>query len=284
MANSHSVYLFAGGAAACHYLPPPSAAAATAVATTEWTGRDGRLLAELLLQVGGLGPSDGVVVLGATNRIEDCDAALLRRFHARVYVGPPGRADRAALLRRFMEGVDCVLRDGDVAALAARTTGWSGSDVESLCREAAMGPVRALYQECDLGALGAPAAPAAMPWAPGDGGSGGSGGGIFGRGSSGGFSGGSGGSDRGRFGGDDSVGSFDRGAGGGFGDGGGIGGDNGFGGGGDLGGGGFESGGKTGGMAAEVRLRPVTIEDFVMAYDFLIRPPTDAEEDAPPLL
>ncbi|CAM9242807.1 unnamed protein product, partial [Laminaria digitata] len=48
-----------------------------------------RLLAELLLQTSQLRPKDQVVVIAATNRMDDIDIALLRRFHSRIFVGPP---------------------------------------------------------------------------------------------------------------------------------------------------------------------------------------------------
>lgn len=110
-----------------------------------------RLLAELLIQFNSISADDKVVVLGATNRIEDVDEALLRRFHARICVGPPNHAARVALLNAFMATVEHDLSAKQFEAIAQATEGWSGADVEVLCREAALGPVRALF------ASGAPA-------------------------------------------------------------------------------------------------------------------------------
>jgi SpoVK/Ycf46/Vps4 family AAA+-type ATPase len=104
-----------------------------------------RLLAELLIQFNSISPDDKVVVLGATNRIEDVDEALLRRFHARICVGPPTHAARVALLKSFVATVEHDLSAKQFEAIAHATEGWSGADIEVLCREAALGPVRALF-------------------------------------------------------------------------------------------------------------------------------------------
>eukprot|EP00903_Cladosiphon_okamuranus_P007677 g7441.t2 len=110
-----------------------------------------RLLAELLLQTSQLRPKDQVVVIAATNRMDDIDVALLRRFHSRIFVGPPNHKERMAMIASFLEGIEHSLDDKQISSLAGRLPGWSGSDIQSLCREACMGPIRSLYeQEGDL--------------------------------------------------------------------------------------------------------------------------------------
>ncbi|KAG5178827.1 P-loop containing nucleoside triphosphate hydrolase protein [Tribonema minus] len=128
--------------------------------------QQGRLLAELLLQVGGLSSRDGVAVIAATNRAEDVDVALLRRFHARIQVAGPGPADLRRMCATFLAGVDHSVTDADFAN-ASNQARWSGSDVRALCREAALAPVRELRLCARLG-LGA-----SEPSAPGEEGKGG---------------------------------------------------------------------------------------------------------------
>ncbi|CAM9994376.1 unnamed protein product [Ectocarpus sp. 6 AP-2014] len=83
--------------------------------------------------------------------MDDIDIALLRRFHSRVFVGPPNHKERMDMIVSFMEGIEHSLDSTQISALADRVSEWSGSDIKSLCREACMGPVRSLYEhERDL--------------------------------------------------------------------------------------------------------------------------------------
>ena len=83
-----------------------------------------------------------VIVVAATNRRNDCDPALLRRFGIRVHVGLPGAHDRRRILRRLLKGVEHSLTKETLQGIADTLEGYSGSDLESLTREAAMAPVR----------------------------------------------------------------------------------------------------------------------------------------------
>lgn len=84
-----------------------------------------------------------VVVIAATNRIADLDEAVLRRFDNKVYVALPNAHEREQMLATFMEGVSTVMSAEDVGLVCRLTQDWSGSELESLCREAAMIPLRA---------------------------------------------------------------------------------------------------------------------------------------------
>jgi SpoVK/Ycf46/Vps4 family AAA+-type ATPase len=115
-------------------------------------GQGRRLLAELLLQLTALKHarrSGGqMVVVAATNRIEDIDPAAIRRFETRVYVGTPSSAvERIRLVQGFLQpgNVLHALQMHDLKEIAQWTEGWSGSDIESMCREAAMAPVRRAF-------------------------------------------------------------------------------------------------------------------------------------------
>jgi len=82
-------------------------------------------------------PSVGqVMVLAATNRLDDLDEAVIRRFEAKVYVGLPCAAARLCMLRGHLQGVRAALTDREYAQVVQLTAEWSGSDIEVLCREA----------------------------------------------------------------------------------------------------------------------------------------------------
>lgn len=83
-----------------------------------------------------------IIVVAATNRIDDCDSALLRRFGIQLEVKLPTRRDRKKMLFRHLASVDHSLTQDDLGFLAAVTEEWSGSAIERLAREAAMAPVR----------------------------------------------------------------------------------------------------------------------------------------------
>jgi SpoVK/Ycf46/Vps4 family AAA+-type ATPase len=83
-----------------------------------------------------------IIVVAATNRPEDCDPALLRRFAVRVVVNLPSRRDRTKILKRYLANIHHTLSSTQLDSLSLETEGWTGSDLESLTREAAMAPVR----------------------------------------------------------------------------------------------------------------------------------------------
>lgn len=83
-----------------------------------------------------------IIVVAATNRPEDCDPALLRRFAVRVLIGLPSRKDRKKIIKRLLVDVKHSITSVQLDELALATEGWSGSDLESMTREAVMAPVR----------------------------------------------------------------------------------------------------------------------------------------------
>jgi transitional endoplasmic reticulum ATPase len=106
-------------------------------------GADGatveRMVAQLLTEMDGVSDPGGVMVVGATNRPDRIDPALLRpgRFDLVVEIPLPGPAAREAMLRlhagrmRLGTGVD-------LAGLAAGMEGFVGADIAGLCRLAAL--------------------------------------------------------------------------------------------------------------------------------------------------
>ena len=101
-------------------------------------------LNELLVQMDGFSPSDGVVLMGATNRPDILDSALLRpgRFDRQVTVEKPDVEGRLAILRLHAGGKPLADAAGDLPAIAAATPGFSGADLASLVNEAGLLAVR----------------------------------------------------------------------------------------------------------------------------------------------
>jgi cell division protease FtsH len=106
---------------------------------------DDRTLNQLLVEMDGFAPTEGVVVVGATNRPDDLDPALKRpgRFDRLVTVGLPTVDGRAAILRLHTERRGIPLsEDVDLVRLARLTPGASGADLANLINEAAIAAVR----------------------------------------------------------------------------------------------------------------------------------------------
>ncbi|HZI37499.1 MAG TPA: AAA family ATPase [Acidimicrobiia bacterium] len=95
-------------------------------------------LNQLLTEIDGFHSNRApIVVMAATNRSDVLDAALLRRFTRHIHIGLPDRAGRERILNIHLEAV-AAADDIDVSSLAARTVGFSGSDLERLVNEAAV--------------------------------------------------------------------------------------------------------------------------------------------------
>jgi cell division protease FtsH len=96
-------------------------------------------LNQILTEMDGFDPRTGVIVLGATNRPEILDPALLRpgRFDRRVAVQPPDRSGREAILRVHTRSVP-LADEVDLGAIAAATPGMVGADLANLVNEAAL--------------------------------------------------------------------------------------------------------------------------------------------------
>jgi cell division protease FtsH len=108
-------------------------------------------LNQLLSELDGFDPSSGIVLLGATNRPEILDPALLRagRFDRQVLVDRPDRVGRAAILRVHLRRVK--LAPGlDPADVAALTPGFTGADLANLVNEAAIVATRRGASEVTL--------------------------------------------------------------------------------------------------------------------------------------
>ncbi|AFH43154.1 CDC48 family AAA ATPase [Fervidicoccus fontis] len=103
------------------------------------SGVTDRIVNQLLTEIDGIQPLSNVVVIGATNRPDILDPALLRpgRFDRLVYIPPPDKKSRLDILKIHTRKVP-LASDVDLEKLADMTEGYTGADLEALVREAVM--------------------------------------------------------------------------------------------------------------------------------------------------
>ena len=100
-------------------------------------------LNQMLVEMDGMSDNSGVVVIAATNRPDVLDPALLRpgRFDRQITVSLPDLKGREAILKVHARNKK-IASDVDLEALARRTPGFSGADLENVLNEAAILTVR----------------------------------------------------------------------------------------------------------------------------------------------
>ncbi len=103
------------------------------------SGVTDRIVNQLLAEMDGIVPLTNVVVIAATNRPDILDPALLRpgRFDRLIYVPPPDKEARLQIFRIHTRHMP-LAEDVDLEKLAEITEGYTGADIEAVCREAAM--------------------------------------------------------------------------------------------------------------------------------------------------
>jgi cell division protease FtsH len=96
-------------------------------------------LNQLLVELDGFGGRDQIVIIGASNRLEDLDPALLRpgRFDRQILVSPPDMVGREAILGVHSRGKP-LAADVDLNQIARQTAGLTGADLANICNEAAI--------------------------------------------------------------------------------------------------------------------------------------------------
>ncbi len=114
------------------------------VAITGGNDEREQTLNQLLVEMDGFDARSGVIILGATNRPEVLDAALLRpgRFDRQVLVDKPDLAGREAILKIHSSGVK-LEPEVDLHGVARATPGFAGADLANIVNEAALLAVRA---------------------------------------------------------------------------------------------------------------------------------------------
>jgi transitional endoplasmic reticulum ATPase len=102
-----------------------------------------RVVGQLLVEIDGVAATRGVFVLGATNRPEAIDAALLRpgRLERVLTLAPPDAAARREILAVHAAAAP-LSPEVDLDAVAEAARGWSGAELRGLCHEAARGALR----------------------------------------------------------------------------------------------------------------------------------------------
>ncbi|MBY8985370.1 MAG: CDC48 family AAA ATPase [Candidatus Lokiarchaeota archaeon] len=110
-----------------------------------------RVVAQLLSLLDGLEGRGEVIVIGATNRVNDIDPALRRpgRFDREIEIGVPDTDGRYDILLIHTRGMP-LETDVDLRLMAEKTHGFVGADVEALAKEAAMLAIRGILPNIDL--------------------------------------------------------------------------------------------------------------------------------------
>ncbi|KAJ1675254.1 putative 26S proteasome subunit yta6 [Spiromyces aspiralis] len=106
-----------------------------------------RIKTEFLIQFDGCGTTaddDRILIVGATNRPQEIDEAARRRFRKRFYVPLPDFDGRFTLMKNLLKKTTNDITDEQIRDICEKTDGYSGSDMDGLCREAALGPVRSI--------------------------------------------------------------------------------------------------------------------------------------------
>ncbi|AGB04527.1 AAA family ATPase, CDC48 subfamily [Aciduliprofundum sp. MAR08-339] len=106
-----------------------------------------RVVSQLLTEMDGLEELHNVTVIAATNRPDMLDPALLRpgRFDRLIYVPVPDRDARREIFKIHLRGKP-LAEDVDIDALAERTEGYTGADIEAVCNEATILALREYIQ------------------------------------------------------------------------------------------------------------------------------------------
>ena len=110
-----------------------------------------RVVAQLLALMDGLTDRGNVIVLGATNRPDSVDPALRRpgRFDREMEISVPNADGRLEVLQIHTRGMP-IGDDVELKMLASELHGYTGADMKSLCREAAMKSIRRYLPKIDL--------------------------------------------------------------------------------------------------------------------------------------
>lgn len=97
------------------------------------------------------GEPQRILILGATNRIQDIDEAILRRMPKKFSVSLPSAPQRLRILGLVLKDTRIDKDNFDLEYLVRVTAGMSGSDLKEICRDAAMAPVREYIRQKKAG-------------------------------------------------------------------------------------------------------------------------------------
>ncbi len=107
-----------------------------------------RIVAQLLTLMDGLKSRGQVVVMAATNRPDDLDPALRRpgRFDREIKINPPDEIGRKEILQIHTRGMP-LDKDVNFEEIAYKTIGFTGADIEVLCKEAALKAIKPFFSQ-----------------------------------------------------------------------------------------------------------------------------------------
>jgi transitional endoplasmic reticulum ATPase len=107
------------------------------------SGVSERVISQLLTEMDGIVSLDNIVVLAASNRPDIIDPAVLRpgRFDRMIYVPSPDEKTRLQIFQIYTKDMP-LSKEVSLPSFARTTKGFSGADLEALCREAAMNALR----------------------------------------------------------------------------------------------------------------------------------------------
>ena len=103
-----------------------------------------RLKTQFLIEFDGVGsnPSTKSLIIGATNRPQDLDSAVLRRLPKRIYISPFDETERVQFIKQIMRTNEYSISDEEFGYIAKLTSNYSNSDLKELCREAVYEAIR----------------------------------------------------------------------------------------------------------------------------------------------
>ncbi len=101
------------------------------------------IVSQILVEISGLEELHNITVIAATNRPDIMDPALLRpgRFERLIFVGPPDEKAVEEILKIYTQKMP-ISKDVDIKSLAKKLQGYTGADLEALCREAGLTALR----------------------------------------------------------------------------------------------------------------------------------------------
>jgi transitional endoplasmic reticulum ATPase len=107
-----------------------------------------RIVAQILTSMDGLKSRGQVVVMAATNRPDDIDEALRRpgRFDRELNINPPDEVSRKEIFQIHTRGMP-LSKDVDFSEISKKTTGFTGADIEVLCKEAGLKSIKPYFAE-----------------------------------------------------------------------------------------------------------------------------------------
>jgi SpoVK/Ycf46/Vps4 family AAA+-type ATPase len=111
-----------------------------------------RLKTEFLVQFDGVGSNQEakVLIIGATNRPQELDTAVLRRLPKRIYICPFNEKERIDFIISLMKNTEHTITYEEFQFIAKMTNNYSNSDLKELCREAAYESIREISEIASL--------------------------------------------------------------------------------------------------------------------------------------